>query len=161
MLLPINWVKDYVEIDVSTEELAEMLTMTGSNAEEIISLREEISNVVVGKILSVESHPNADRLLVCKVDVGKEVIQVVTGADNVASGQLVPVALHGAKLPGGITIKRGKLRGVESQGMMCSGEELELKDSDYPGAEADGILILQEEYPLAWTLKKPLIWAEM
>jgi len=74
MLLPINWVKDYVEIDVSTEELAEMLTMTGSNAEEIISLREEISNVVVGKILSVESHPNADRLLVCKVDVGKEVI---------------------------------------------------------------------------------------
>ncbi len=156
MLLPINWVKDYVEIDVSTEELAEMLTMTGSNAEEIISLREEISNVVVGKILSVESHPNADRLLVCKVDVGKEVIQVVTGADNVASGQLVPVALHGAKLPGGITIKRGKLRGVESQGMMCSGEELELKDSDYPGAEADGILILQEEYPLGMDIKEAL-----
>ena len=129
------------------KELADKLTMTGSNVEDIITLREEISGVVVGKLLSVESHPNADKLLVCKVDVGTETVQIVTGADNVAPGRLVPVALHGARLPGDITIKRGKLRGVESQGMLCSGEELELKDSDYPGAETDGILILQEEYP--------------
>jgi len=156
MLLPINWVKDYVEIDVNSKKLAEMLTMTGSKAEEVIVLREDVSNVVVGKILSVEPHPNADKLLICKVDVGKEIIQVVTGAKNVAAGQLVPVALHGAKLPGGITIKRGKLRGVESQGMMCSGQELELKDSDYPGAEVNGILILQEDYPVGMDIKEAL-----
>ena len=156
MLLPINWVKDYVEIDMESRELADKLTMTGSNAEEVITLREDITNVVVGKILSVEPHPNADKLVVCKVDVGTETIQVVTGADNVAEGQLVPVALHGSTLPGGITIKRGKLRGVESQGMMCSGEELELKDEDYPGAEVDGILILQEDYPLGMDIKQAL-----
>ncbi|HHU49729.1 MAG TPA: phenylalanine--tRNA ligase subunit beta [Clostridiales bacterium] len=156
MLLPINWVKKYVEVDMSSKELADKLTMTGSNAEEVITLREGISNVVVGKILSVEPHSNADKLLVCKVDVGTETIQVVTGAGNVAAGQLVPVALHGSKLPGGITIKRGKLRGVESQGMLCSGEELELKDSDYPGAETDGILILQEYYPPGMDIKEAL-----
>ena len=92
MLLPINWVKDYVEIDMDSRELADKLTMTGSNAEEVITLRENVSNVVVGKILSVESHPNADKLVVCKVDVGEETIQIVTGASNVAAGQLVPIA---------------------------------------------------------------------
>ncbi len=156
MLLPINWVKEYVEVDADMKELADKLTMTGSNVEDIITLREEISGVVVGKLLSVESHPNADKLLVCKVDVGTETVQIVTGADNVAPGRLVPVALHGARLPGDITIKRGKLRGVESQGMLCSGEELELKDSDYPGAETDGILILQEEYPPGMDIKEAL-----
>lgn len=156
MLLPINWVKEYVEIDLNSRELADKLTMTGSNAEEVITLREDVSNVVVGKILSLEPHPNADKLVVSKVDVGGEIIQIVTGADNVAPGQLIPVALHGSKLPGGVTIKRGKLRGVESQGMMCSGEELELKDSDYPGAEVDGILILQENYPLGMDIKDAL-----
>jgi phenylalanyl-tRNA synthetase beta chain len=156
MLLPIDWVKDYVEIDLDSRELAERLTMTGSNAEEVITLRGDVSNVVVGKILSLEAHPNADKLLVSKVDVGEEIVQIVTGADNVAPGQLIPVALHGAKLPGGVTIKRGKLRGVESQGMMCSGEELELKDSDYPGAEVDGILILKEDYPLGMDIKEAL-----
>ncbi len=158
MLVPINWIKEYVDIDENSDavELANMLTMTGSNVEEVITLREDISNVVVGKILSVEPHPNADKLVVCKVDVGEETIQIVTGADNVAAGQLVPIALHGAKLPGGIVIKRGKLRGEESHGMMCSGEELELKDADYPGAEVDGILILQEDYPLGMDIKEAL-----
>jgi phenylalanyl-tRNA synthetase beta chain len=158
MLVPINWIKEYVDIDenIDTVDLANQLTMTGSNVEEVITLREDISNVVVGKILSVEAHPNADKLVVCKVDVGEDTIQIVTGADNVASGQLVPIALHGAKLPGGVVIKRGKLRGVESHGMMCSGEELEIKDSDYPGAEVDGILILQEDYPLGMDIKEAL-----
>ena len=77
MLLPINWVKDYVEIDMESRELADKLTMTGSNAEEVITLREDITNVVVGKILSVEPHPNADKLVVCKVDVGTETIQIL------------------------------------------------------------------------------------
>ena len=156
MLLPMKWVRDYVELDADIRTLADKLTMTGSKVEEITTLHQEISNVVIGKILSVERHPNADKLVICQVDVGTETIQIVTGADNVAAGQLVPVAVHGAKLPGGVTIKRGKLRGVESQGMMCSGEELELKDSDYPGAEVNGILILKEDYPLGMDIKEAL-----
>ena len=158
MLVPISWVKDYVEIpeNESLKELADKLTMTGSKVEDIKVLREEISKVVVGKILSIDPHPNADKLTVCQVDTGSEIIQVVTGAGNIETGQLVPVALHGARLPGGVTIKKGKLRGVESHGMMCSGEELELKDSDYPGAEVDGILILREQYPLGMDVKEAL-----
>ena len=156
MLLPMNWVKDYVEVGEDTGTLGDQLTMTGSKVEEITTLRQEISNVVVGKILSVEPHPNADRLVVCQVDVGTETLQIVTGANNIAVGQRIPVAVHGAKLPGGVTIKKSKLRGVESYGMMCSGEELELKDSDYPGAEVNGILILKEDYPLGMDVKEAL-----
>ena len=156
MLLPMNWVKDYVEVEENTGTLGDQLTMTGSKVEEIITLHQEISNVVVGKILSVEPHPNADRLVVCQVDIGTEALQIVTGANNIAVGQRIPVAVHGAKLPGGVTIKKSKLRGVESYGMMCSGEELELQDSDYPGAEVDGILILKEDYPLGMDVKEAL-----
>ena len=99
--------------------------------------------------------PNADKLLVCKVDVGTETIRLLQVPAMLLQVS-ESVALHGSKLPGGITIKRGKLRGVESQGMLCSGEELELKDSDYPGAETDGILILQEYYPPGMDIKEAL-----
>lgn len=156
MLIPINWVKNYVNIDDEIKELADMMTMTGSKVEEVITLGADISSVVVGKILSVNAHPDADKLVVCSVDVGTEVIQIVTGASNVAAEQLIPVAVHGARLPGGTVIKRGKLRGIESQGMMCSGEELKLKDADYPGAEFNGIMILQEDYPLGMDIKEAL-----
>lgn len=156
MLVPLEWLKEYVDIDISTKELADRLTMTGTKVEAIEDIGKNIQNVVVGKILSVEPHPNADKLVICKVDVGKDVIQVVTGAPNVQAGQLVPVALHGALLPGGIKIKTGKLRGEISQGMMCSGEELGLTDADYPGAEADGIMILNEDYPLGMDIKEAL-----
>ena len=101
MLVPLEWLKEYVDIDISTKELADRLTMTGTKVEAIEDIGKDIQNVVVGKILSVEPHPNADKLVICKVDVGKDVIQVVTGAPNVQAGQLVPVALHGALLPGG------------------------------------------------------------
>jgi len=156
MKVPVNWVKDYTDINVSVKELADMMTMTGSKVEEIITLGEDISNVVVGRILSVDRHPDADKLVVCSVDVGQETVQIVTGAPNVEAGQLVPVALHGARLPGGVTIKRGKLRGVESQGMLCSGEELMLKEEDYPGAGVNGILILKEDYAPGMDIKEAL-----
>lgn len=156
MLVPLKWLKEYVDIDISTKELTDRLTMTGSKVEAIEDMGENIQKVVVGRILSVESHPNADKLVVCKVDVGNDTIQIVTGAPNVKEGQLVPVALHGAHLPGGKKIKTGKLRGVVSQGMMCSGQELGLTDADYPGAEVDGIMILKEEYPLGMDIKEAL-----
>lgn len=156
MLAPVKWLKEYVNINVSTEELADSMTLTGSNVETITRLAEDISGVVVGKILSIEKHPNADKLVICQVDVGDEVVQIVTGASNIKEGQLVPVALHGSILPGGIKIKRSKLRGIESHGMMCSGDELNLKKADYPTAEEYGIMILQEDYSLGMDIKDAL-----
>jgi len=105
---------------VSTKELADAMTMSGSKVEGIEVQGEEITKVVVGKILSLEKHPDADRLQVAKVDVGSEVLQIVTGAQNVNVGDYIPVALVGSTLPGGKKISKGKLRGVESYGMMCS-----------------------------------------
>jgi phenylalanyl-tRNA synthetase beta chain len=156
MLVPLKWLKEYVDINVPVEELAHDMTMTGSNVESIQMLGEGITNVIVGKILTLEPHPNADRLVVCKVDVGTQEVQVVTGAPNVQPGQLVPVALHGATLPGDKKITKGNIRGVHSYGMLCSGEELGLTDEDYAGAQEYGILILREDYPLGINIREAL-----
>lgn len=156
MLVPIKWLKEYVDFDVTTGELADAMTLTGSNVEGITELGKDIENVVVGRILSIEPHPNADKLVVCKVDVGEEVIQIVTGAPNVEEGQIVPVALDGALLPGGVQIRTGELRGQLSQGMLCSSEELELEDMGYMDDGVDGILVLGEEYPLGMDIKEAL-----
>ncbi|HPP36563.1 MAG TPA: phenylalanine--tRNA ligase subunit beta, partial [Clostridiales bacterium] len=143
MKLPLKWLKDYTDIDVSPREYAHALTMSGSKVEGLEVLGSEIDRVVVGKILTVEKHPDADRLQVCQVDVGSGTIQIVTGATNIKVNDLVPVALDGSSLPGGIRIKKGKLRGVESAGMMCSIAELGLTKDDYPNAAEDGIFILE------------------
>ena len=145
MNLSMKWLSDYVTINPTPREYAEALTMSGSKVEGYTVEGEELSKVVVGKILSVQGHPNADKLVVCQVDVGNETIQIVTGADNVFPGAMVPVALSGSTLPGGVKIKKGKLRGVESNGMMCSLSELSLTVHDFPYAIEDGIFILQED----------------
>ncbi|MFY9177240.1 MAG: phenylalanine--tRNA ligase subunit beta [Caldicoprobacterales bacterium] len=156
MLVPIKWLKEYVDISASTKELANAMTLTGTNVESIKELAKDIDKVVVGRILSINPHPNADKLVVCQVDIGNEVIQIVTGAPNVEEGQLVPVALHGALLPGGVKIKKGKLRGEVSQGMLCSIDELELTELGEIDDGIDGILILDEEYPLGMDIKEAL-----
>ncbi|NLN41769.1 MAG: phenylalanine--tRNA ligase subunit beta [Clostridiales bacterium] len=156
MLVPIKWLKEYVDINVSTKTLADAMTMTGTNVESIAELAKDIEKVVVGKILSIDPHPNADKLVVCKVDIGEEVLQIVTGAPNVKEGQLVPVATHGALLPGGIKIKKGKLRGEISQGMLCSADELKLAELGEIDDGVDGILVLDEEYPLGMDIKEAL-----
>ena len=143
MKLPLKWLKDYTDIDASPREYAHALTMSGSKVEGLEVLGSGIDRVVVGKILTVEKHPDADRLQVCQVDVGSGTIQIVTGATNIKVNDLVPVALDGSSLPGGIRIKKGKLRGVESAGMMCSIAELGLTKDDYPNAAEDGIFILE------------------
>lgn len=143
MKLPLSWLEDYTDIKTTPKEYASALTMSGSKVEGIEVQGEEIKGVVAGKIVSVEKHPDADRLLVTKIDVGNEIIQVVTGATNIKEGDFVPVALDGATLPGGKKIKKGKLRGVESCGMMCSISELGLTTDDYPNAVEDGIFILE------------------
>ncbi|MBO4897399.1 MAG: phenylalanine--tRNA ligase subunit beta [Clostridia bacterium] len=154
MKLPLSWVYDYTDIgEVSPKEFSDALTLSGSKVEGFERMGEEIQNVQVGKILKKEKHPNADTLWVCQVDFGDEQTQIVTGAQNINEGDLVPCARHGAKLPGGITIKSGKLRGEVSNGMMCSHEELGLALDDIEGACEDGILILQKDYPLGTDIK--------
>lgn len=149
MKASIEWLKEYADITVPAKELGDILTMTGSKVETVDELGADIQNVVVGKIEEIEKHPDADKLVVTKVNVGTEVIQIVTGANNIQVGDIIPVAKDGAKLPGGIEIKKGKLRGVESCGMMCSIGELNLTKEQYPDQIEDGIMIL----PAAYTAK--------
>ena len=146
MKASLEWLQEYSDIDVNCLELGDILTMTGSKVEEVIQTGTDIKNVVVGKILEIEKHPNADKLVITKVDVGNEVIQIVTGANNIKVNDIIPVAKDGAELPNGVKIKTGKLRGVESCGMMCSVGELNLSISDYPEQIEDGIMILGEKY---------------
>lgn len=148
MLLPIKWLKDYIETDKSPRELADGLTLSGSHVESIESHNDEIVNVVVGKILSIEKHPNADKLVICNVDIGKETLIIVTGAKNLTVGDCIPVAKIGAKLPNGIEINKTDFRGVDSFGMLCSLTELGFPDSVIPKEMKDGIFILDGEYPL-------------
>ena len=160
MLVPIKWLKEYLDLNVSAKELADAMTLTGSNVESITELAKDIKNVLVGRITSVAAHPNADKLVVCQVDIGDEILQIVTGAPNVKEGQLVPVAVHGASLPGGIKIKKGKLRGELSQGMMCSVDELGLAEMGHIDDGVDGILVLDGEYPLGMDIREALELAD-
>ena len=133
MKTSVEWLRDYADVNVDVHTLADRLTMTGSKVETIEQKGNDIKNVVVGKILEITKHPDADKLIVTKVDVWTEKIQIVTGSDNVKVGDLVPIAKDGSELPGGVKIKTGKLRGVESCGMMCAVTELGLDLEDYPG----------------------------
>lgn len=149
MDLSMKWLGDYIDVsDMPIKEFCSGLTISGSKVERWETEGEEISKVVVGKILSVVPHENSDHLVVCKVDVGHaspDILQIVTGASNVHEGDFVPVAMDGSTLPNGVKIKKGKLRGVESNGMLCSLGELGLTTHDFPYAIADGIFIMQQE----------------
>ena len=154
MLASYKWLNDYVEIDISPKELANKMTMSGTKVEKIEELGKEISKVVVGKILEIKQHSNADRLVVTKEDVGSSIIQIVTGAKNISEGDYIPVALVGSTLPGGEKIGKSKLRGIESFGMMCSAQELSLDIESLPQEQVVGIYILKEEYPLGMDVKE-------
>lgn len=153
MIAPYKWLCDYVDMDIAPDELMKKLIMTGSEVDGFRELGADIKKVVVGKIESIKKHPDADKLSICMVDIGGEILQIVCGAGNIFSGALIPVAQVGANLPGGFKIKKGKLRGVFSFGMLCSGQELGLSEADYPGADVDGIMILQEQYQLGTPLR--------
>ncbi len=152
MKVPFSWLKEYVKISVTAQELEEKLFSCGFEVEELTYLGKDVENVVVGRIVQCEKHPDADRLTVCQVDCGERgTKQIVTAATNVFEGATVPVALDGATVrhEGGTQkIKTGKLRGVTSEGMFCSGEELGITDDFYEGAEVNGILILDMGTPL-------------
>lgn len=142
-----RWLNEYIDLDgVSPQELAERLTRGGIEVASVKPRNEGVSGVVVGLVKTCEKHPNADRLRVCTVDAGQEnELQIVCGAPNVAAGQKVPVALVGARLPGDVRIQRAKLRGVESQGMICSARELGLNEKLLPKALQEGILVLPDD----------------
>ncbi|MBQ3194193.1 MAG: phenylalanine--tRNA ligase subunit beta [Oscillospiraceae bacterium] len=148
MKLNRNWLnEEFVDLShVSDKEYVEKLTVFGQKVETYERMDAEIKNVVVGKVVSIVRHTNSDHMWVCQVDVGQEEpVQIVTGAQNVHEGDLVPAALHNSWLPGGIHITKGKLRGEKSNGMLCSFAELGLTQNDLPGAYADGIWILNDE----------------
>ena len=148
MKLNRKWLhEDFVDLShVSDKEYVEKLTVFGQKVETYERMDAEIKNVVVGKVVTMVPHPNSDHMFICQVDVGQEeLVQIVTGAQNVHEGDLVPAALHNSWLPGGIHITKGKLRGEKSNGMLCSFEELGLTQNDLPGVFADGIWILNDE----------------
>ena len=148
MKLNRKWLhEEFVDLShVSDKEFVETMTIAGQKVETYERMDAEIRNVVVGKVVSIVRHENSDHMWVCRVDVGQEEpVQIVTGAQNVHEGDLVPTALHNSWLPGGIHITKGKLRGVKSNGMLCSFAELGLTQNDLPDAYADGIWILNDE----------------
>ncbi|KYH35493.1 phenylalanine--tRNA ligase beta subunit [Clostridium tepidiprofundi DSM 19306] len=153
MKVPVKWLKDYVDINISPQELADKLTLSGSKVEEVIISGQEIQKVVTGKILKIEPHPDAEKLVICQVDIGKEEpIQIVTAAKNMKENDIVPIALHGSTLYGGLKIKKGKLRGVVSNGMFCSEEELGIAD----GKPIEGLMILPSDTPVGKDIKEVL-----
>lgn len=147
MRVSYQWLSEYVDLsDTTPQQLAELLTRSGIEVEAVEPRNLGVENVVIGYVKERRQHPDADRLSVCIVDVGQqEDLQIVCGAANVAAGQKVPVALPGAKLPGGVKIKRAKLRGVESQGMICSAKELGLNDKLLAKDQQEGIMVLPDE----------------
>lgn len=148
MNLPLSWLNDYMDIDVTPKEYSDAMTMSGSKVEGYESMGDSVQNVVTGKVLTCEDHPDSDHLHITTVDAGTgEVLQIVCGAPNCKAGIIVPVALVGAELPGG-KIKKGKIRGVESNGMLCSHDELGITE-DMLGYEPEyGILVLPEDTPI-------------
>ncbi|MBQ9504231.1 MAG: phenylalanine--tRNA ligase subunit beta [Lachnospiraceae bacterium] len=156
MNTPLSWIKDFVpELDCTDQEFVDAMTMSGTKCEGYERLDKNLEKIVVGRIEKIEKHPDADKLIVCQVDIGTGAVQIVTGAPNVSEGDLVPVVLDGGKVAGGhdggplpedgIEIKAGKLRGVESEGMMCSIEELGSSRDVFSDAPEDGIYIFKAD----------------
>ncbi len=162
MILSRKWLNEFVDVsDISDREFDEAMTLSGSKVETVTALDESLKNVVVGKILSMEKHPDSDHMWICQIDVGQaEPTQIVTGAWNIHVGDLVPVALHKSLLPGGVKIEKGKLRGVLSNGMLCSLKELNLTaEHDYPYAVITPAALLNDYKPL--DPEKPSIPADI
>ncbi|MBE6797850.1 MAG: phenylalanine--tRNA ligase subunit beta [Ruminococcaceae bacterium] len=157
MKISLNQLKSYVDINVPVEELCDRMVMAGFEVESIEAEGDNLVNVVVARIEKITPHENSDHLQICQMNIGgDELIQIVTGAQNIKEGDLVPAALDNSILPNGMNIKAGKLRGVESNGMLCSGEELCLTEADYEGAEVHGILILKNDLTIGTDMREVL-----
>ena len=157
MNLPIKWLNVYTDVQVDNREFAQRMTMTGSKVEGFESEADHVRNVVTGRVAALERHPDSDHLWICQLDVAKgEALQIVTGAQNLKEGDVVPVALDDSDLPNGMHIKAGKLRGVASNGMLCSLGELGLTAHDFPDCIEDGIMILPADTALGQPIETVL-----
>lgn len=145
MKIPLSWLKDFVDIDVDINTLCEKMVAIGLEIEEVKFLGEHVTNVKVCQIEQIEQHPNAERLLCCKVNIGEQIVPIVTNDHHLKVGDKVPVALHGANLANGLHITKGKMRGEESVGMFCGAEELGINADMYPNADSDGVLVLRND----------------
>lgn len=154
MKAPLSWIKDFVDVDVDIETLCKKMVDIGLEIEEVIYLGEHVTNVKVCQITEISQHPNAERLLCCKVDIGSEIIPIVTNDHHVQVGNKVPVALHNANLANGLHITKGKMRGEESWGMFCGAEELGINSDYYEGADTDGVLILHDSAVVGEDVRK-------
>ena len=155
MLLSRKWLNGFVPVDINDHDFAEAMTLSGSKVEITEVEGAEVSNVVVGRVTEIKRHENSDHMWICQVDVGDETVQIVTGAQNVSQGDLVPVAKHNSTLPGDVHIKKGKLRGEPSNGMLCSYKELGMTDNDWPHSIVDGIFLLESDPDLKARGLKP------
>ncbi len=143
MIVTLKWLKEFVDLNgFSAQQIADAFTFCGFEMETFKDLSEKLNHVVVGQIKKIEKHPNADKLLICQISDGEKLHQIITHATNMKEGDFVPMALEGADLANGVKIKPTNMRGVDSCGMMCAGEELGIDNSVYKGAETDGIMIL-------------------
>lgn len=154
MKLPLSWIKEFVDVDVDIQTLCDKMVGIGLEIEEVVYLGEHVTNVKVCQIKEVTRHPNAERLLCCKVDIGGEIIPIVTNDHHIKVNDKVPVALHGATLANGLRITKGKMRGEESWGMFCGAEELGINGDMYPDADSDGVLILRNEATVGEDIRK-------
>lgn len=156
MRASIKWLKDYVDFDLEPEKLADILTMAGVPVEAIEYLGQNIKHVITGRIREILPHPNADKLSVCKIDTGTEILTIVTGATNISTGDAVPVAKVGAELPNGAAIEASDLRGVMSYGMLCSAAELNIDSKLLAPEDKEGIYILPADTPVGADIKAVL-----
>lgn len=156
MLLSRKWLNEFVSVQADDRTFAEDMTLSGSKVEVTEVEGQEINNVVVGRVVEIKRHENSDHMWICQVDVGEDApVQIVTGAQNVSQGDLVPVAKHNSTLPGGVHITKGKLRGEASNGMLCSYKELGMTDNDWPYSVVDGIFLLESDPDLKAKGLKP------
>ena len=148
MKASLEWIKDFTNYKGDIKQFVDGMTLSGTKVESVEREGAELKNVIVGHVLEKNQHPNADRLSVCQVDVGTDVLQIVCGAPNVDAGQKVVVALPGAVLAGGFKIKKAKMRGEGSNGMICSIDELGFSVHEFPDAISDGIYVLPDDSPI-------------
>ena len=157
MKISYNWLKDFVDIDIPANDLAAKLSVSGFEVEEVIYQNEHLHDVFVGKITKIEKHPEADKLQICQVDVGDKKVQIITSATNVFEGAVVPVSLDGADLVNGVKIKPTNFRGVRSEGMFCSGEEIGIDENYIEGGGVNGILILPNDMKIGAKIEDALM----
>ena len=164
MNIPMSWLREAANITDDLQSFLSKMTDAGNAVEGVAHLGEEIANVLVGRIVSLERHPDADKLWVTQADVGTETLQIVTGADNLKVGDYIPVAIHGSTLANGLKIKKSKMRGLDSNGMLCSIDELGYTSADYPEAPENGIYVFPDfdviKYPLGSDARIPMMLCE-